>query len=155
MDCCCQKCCEPCSADTPFCHHCGHDGRAYRIASARHMYQTAPTITNPPTKVIQFTNSLRICRDDCQRAILSSNCYGTGNLGVDNSLAINGVHAIDFAGIIPGGGNMVGKPLEQVLYTWPPRDVTHLILAGDHQVLFQIVDWGIVAGWTEVWLVIT
>ena len=154
MNCCCQKCCEPCTFDAPHCLKCGHPGRAYQIASARHMYATAPIITDPPTKVVQYAIKLHICREGFHRAILSSNCYGTGALGVDNALTINGVQAIDFAGIKPVA-DYIGKPLEQVLHVWPARDVTYLVPEGNHELCFEVLDWGIISGWTELWLVIT
>ncbi len=109
--------------------------------------------------------SLLISFQPGDTAVLSSTRNGRGPIVIDNFLTVNGATACDGVvgqafqdscfGPIINPAFPIGVPIETVLSTVGPIDVTHLIPVGTNTVVFELLDHGVIAGNTDLWLVTT
>jgi hypothetical protein len=100
-------------------------------------------------------------------AIISSTPDGTGPIVIDNYLTINGVNVCEgvsnfqaascVGGYIknPHNPKVIGKPIEQVLKSVPPIDVSSIIPVEPGAVVFELRDFGVIRGNTDLFLVTT
>ncbi len=106
-------------------------------------------------------------------AKISSSANGAGALVIDNFLSINNTSGMDCKGsnacegvggrdnscfgdfLIPNPEDGVGLDIATVLTPIPPIDVSKFIGAGSQSVLFELCDFGAIAGNTDLWLIIT
>jgi hypothetical protein len=98
-------------------------------------------------------------------AVVSSTPDGTGPIVIDNFMTINGVNACtevadqrDTVSCFEAVSNRAlptGMPIETVLTPIPPIDVTRFIPVGTTMVLFDLRDFGVIAGNTDLFLVTT
>lgn len=89
-------------------------------------------------------------------AVLSSTPDGTGPIIIDNFMTINGENIC--------GENCFGphirrlrddRPIDTILEPIPPIDVSAFIPVGLNSILFELRDFGVIAGNTELFLVTT
>lgn len=73
---------------------------------------------------------------------------------IDDALVIDGNAAASFTGVL-NPALPLGQPIDTILGSYPPRDLTTLFLAGISKHYFECVDTHrSIAGNTELWLVI-
>ncbi|WP_337286678.1 calcium-binding protein [Candidatus Methylomirabilis sp.] len=119
------------------------------VAQARHFAST-PAMLN-------FSSS--------DSAVISSTCNGTDPIVIDNFLTINGANACLGApgqlfpescfGPFLDPALPIGVPIQTVLTPIPPIDVSSFIPVGKTPVLFELRDFGTIAGNTDLFLVTT
>lgn len=134
------------------------------------LFDAIPTAgTGPQTsseQAIPFASkAVNVSLPPEHRAVISSTPDGTGSIVVDNFITINGENACLSAegqlGVESCFGPFITDPLlteddpiEIVLTPIPPLDVTGFIPPGTSTVLFELKDFGIIRGNTELHLVI-
>jgi hypothetical protein len=137
------------------------------LFDARPTFGTGPQTS--PAEALSFASTSLILRFKAEdTAVISSTPDGTGSIVMDNFMTINGVNACE--GVIgpggdscfgpfiqnPGDPGVVGMPIETVLTSIPPIDVKKFIPVGTKEpVLFQLRDFGSIAGNTDLFLVTT
>jgi len=97
--------------------------------------------------------------------VISSTPDGTGPIAVDNFITINGQNVCaglgspagpeSCFGPITNPGLPTGVPIEAVLQPVPPVNVSQFIPTGTTAVLFELRDFGVIAGNTDLFLVTT
>jgi hypothetical protein len=133
-----------------------------KLFDATSAFQTGP-VTSPAEAVPYASRSLILTIAPGDKTVISSTADGTGSIVIDNFLTINGANACQAA---PGQGfpescfvrqarPLMGGPIETVLIPIPPIDVSGLIPIGTNPVLFELRDFGIIAGNTDLYLVTT
>jgi len=96
-------------------------------------------------------------------AVIASTPDGNGSIVIDNFLTINGQNAcVGVAGqkfkescFGRQGPLVIGQPIETVLTPIPPINVSALIPVGINPVDFELRDFGVIAGNTDLFLVTT
>jgi hypothetical protein len=125
--------------------------------------------TGPGTSAAQAlpyaTRSIVLVKSAGDTAVLSSTPDGTGNIVIDNFITINGKNACEGAvgrlyfdscfGPVLDTTLPVNVPVETVLTPIPPIDVSALIPTGTTSVIFELRDYGSIAGATDLYLVTT
>jgi hypothetical protein len=133
-----------------------------KLFDATSTFDTGP-VTSPENAVPFATRSLILTMAPGDKAVISSTPDGTGGIVIDNFLTINGENACRG---VPGQlfpescfarqeQPVTGEPIETVLRPIPPIDVTALIPVGTTPVLFELRDFGFIAGNTDLFLVTT
>jgi PKD repeat protein len=130
-----------------------------QLFPARPIFSTGPgrtaaeaTTFSQTTKTIAFPSGAR--------AVIASDQNGTGSFAVDNLLSINGNN------VCPAGGScfgtirdtsitVIGLPIERAVDPIPPLDVSSAIPRGRSTVSFELQDFGVIAGNTDLYLVLT
>ncbi len=126
------------------------------LFSPRATFATGPE--SPPSMTVFGRTTQTISFPSGGRAVLSSTPDGTGSFVVDNYISINGSNPCPnrgscFSSIIDT--TLVGRPIENALRPISPLDVTSLIPTGTSTVAFELVDTGVIAGNTTIYLVLS
>jgi hypothetical protein len=127
-----------------------------QLFTARATFATAPE--NPPTMTSFGRASRSVSFPSGARAVLSSTRDGSGSFVVDNYLAINGANPCPNRGSCFGSitdTTVIGRPIEDAVRPIPPLDVSTFIPRGTSTVTFELIDTGVIAGNTNVYLVMT
>lgn len=138
------------------------------------LFDAIPTFPGgPQTSADQATTfmstSLRVRFAPGDTAFISKNSDGTGDIVIDNFMTINnvqniceGVEGQAFPDACLGSfiqnpldPGVIGMPIEAVLTAIPPIDVSRFIPTGEHTVTFELKDFGIIGGNTDLFLVTT
>lgn len=118
------------------------------------------SVTSPADALPTASTSLVLRLGPLDRAVLSSTPDGTGSIVIDNFMTINGVNACALVagrdscfGPIIDPDLPIGVPIETVLTPVAPIEVTALIPVGTTTVLFELRDFGVIRGNTDLFLV--
>lgn len=120
--------------------------------------------TSPDRALPYASKSLILSFAPGDRAVISSTPDGKGPIAIDNFLTINGANVCEgaqgqvfsescFGPII--GPLRVGVPIDALLTQISPVDVSRFIPEGTTTVQFELRDFGVVAGNTDLFLVTT
>ena len=136
------------------------------LFDARPTFRTGPQTS--PSEAFPFASTTLILSfAPGDTAVISSTPDGTGPLVIDNFMTINGVNVCEGLGgpfldscfgpflqdpLDPG---VIGMPIETVRMPVPPIDVRGFVPEGTQTVLFELRDFGIMAGNTDLFLVTT
>ena len=133
-----------------------------KLFDAIHAFGTGP-VTSFGAAIPFATQSLILTFAPGDSAVLSSTPDGTGPLVIDNFIIVNGVNACGTAesshescfGPVLNPDVPLGAPIDTILTPVPPIDVSALIPVGTTSVVFELRDFGSIAGNTSVFLVTT
>lgn len=114
-------------------------------------------ITSYDQAVVFDDTTVELELDGVISAVIASTPDGTGEIVVDNFMLVNGVNVCPgnistcFGGRI--GPDNPGGPITDALSTIPPIDVTNELVDGPNT--FELYDFGVILGNTDLYLVIT
>jgi hypothetical protein len=127
-------------------------------------FSTGPQ-TSPAEAIPFASTSVLLSFKAGDSAFLSSTPDGTGPIVIDNFLTINGVNTCEGVanqefpdscfGPFINPDLPAGVPIQNVLTPIPPIDVSPFIPIGTTSVLFELRDFGVLAGNSELFLVTT
>ncbi len=141
---------------------------AIKLFNANPTFNTGPQ-TSAPEAIPFASTSVILSFAPGDTAFISSTPDGTGPIVIDNFLTISGVNTCEgVPGQIPGQaldscfGPIInpslptGMPIQTVLTPIPPIDVSKFMPVGTEEpVLFELRDFGVIAGNSELFLVTT
>jgi hypothetical protein len=150
--------------ESVFSHGSAKQPVAIKLFDATHTFATGPVTS--PVEAIPFASKsliLKFAPDDT--AVISSTPDGKGSIVIDNFMTINGVSTCEGVegqishesclGPVINPALPTGDPIEAVLTPIPPIDVSEFIPVGTTTVLFELRDFGVIAGNTDLFLVTT
>lgn len=135
--------------------------------SAIKLFNANPTFSTglhtSPVEAIPFAStSVILSFAPGDTAVISSTPDGTGPIVIDNFLTINGVNTCEGVaehscfGPLLNPAQPTGVPIQTVLTPIPPIDVSKFMPVGNEEpVLFELRDFGVIAGNSELFLVTT
>lgn len=135
-----------------------------KLFDATRTFSTGP-ITSPEQAIPFATRSVILSKAEGDSAVLSSTPDGKGAIVIDNFLKINGKNVCrglggqsvseSCFGAILDPSLPIDEPIDKVLQPIAPIDVSAHIPTGTTTVLFDLRDFGAIAGNTDLYLVTT